>query len=165
LTVGRNPANSNRFPASKNKQKFRKSAWNKTMANHFEFNIRVYIEDTDAGGIVYHANHIRYMERTRTEWLRASGVSHYWHQSDYNFVVHKINVKYMRPILMDDLITVTARVISCKASSFVLQQNIYRGEIMLASGEVELACISADMKPRRLPDEISELIHKELEQD
>jgi len=130
------------------------------MANHFEFNIRVYIEDTDAGGIVYHANHIRYMERTRTEWLRAAGVSHYWHQTDYNFVVHKINVKYMRPILMDDLITVTARVISCKASSFVLQQNIYRGEIMLASGEVELACISAEMRPRRLPDEIRELIQK-----
>jgi len=58
------------------------------MANHFEFNIRVYIEDTDAGGIVYHANHIRFMERTRTEWLRAAGVDHYWHQQDYNFVVH-----------------------------------------------------------------------------
>ncbi len=53
---------------------------NTLMANHFEFNIRVYIEDTDAGGIVYHANHIRYMERTRTEWLRAAGVDHYWHQ-------------------------------------------------------------------------------------
>ena len=51
---------------------------NTLMANHFEFNIRVYIEDTDAGGIVYHANHIRYMERTRTEWLRAAGVDHYW---------------------------------------------------------------------------------------
>ena len=50
------------------------------MPNKFEFNIRVYIEDTEAGGIVYHANHIRFMERTRTEWLRASGVSHYWHQ-------------------------------------------------------------------------------------
>ncbi len=73
--------------------------------------------------------------------LRATGVDHYWHQQDYNFVVHKINVKYSRPILMDDLITVTASVVSCKASSFVLQQNIYRGEIMLASGEVELACI------------------------
>ena len=81
------------------------------MANHFEFNIRVYIEDTDLGGIVYHANHIRYMERTRTEWLRAAGVSQYWQQAEYNFVVHKNNVKYMRPILMDDLITVTARVI------------------------------------------------------
>lgn len=136
------------------------------MANKFEFNIRVYIEDTDAGGIVYHANHIRFMERTRTEWLRASGVDHYWHQKDYNFVVHKINVKYSRPILMDDLITVTASVVSCKATSFVLQQNIYRGEIMLASGEVELACISVDgMRPTRLPEEIRNLILKELGQD
>ena len=135
------------------------------MANQFEFQIRIYIEDTDAGGIVYHANHIRFMERTRTEWLRASGIDHYWHQQDYNFVVHKINVKYSRPICMDDLITVTARILSVKASSFVLQQNIYRGQILLASGEVELACISKDMKPRRLPDEIRELIQHELEQD
>ena len=135
------------------------------MANKFEFKIRIYMEDTDAGGIVYHANHIRFMERTRTEWLRASGVDHYWHQQDYNFVVHKINVKYSRPILMDDLITVTASVVSCEASSFVLQQNIYRGEIVLASGEVELACLGSDMKPRRLPDEIRSLILKELGQD
>ncbi|MFW2077419.1 tol-pal system-associated acyl-CoA thioesterase [Acinetobacter sp. ULE_I010] len=132
------------------------------MANKFEFQIRVYIEDTDAGGIVYHANHIRFMERARTEWLRASGIHHYWHQKDYNFVVHKIALKYSRPILMDDLITVTASVVSCKASSFVLQQNIYRGEIMLASGEVELACLSTAMKPCRIPDEIRDLIQKEL---
>ena len=132
------------------------------MANKFEFQLRVYIEDTDAGGIVYHANHIRFMERARTEWLRAAGIDHYWHQKDYNFVVHKIALKYSRPILMDDLITVTASVVSCKASSFVLQQNIYRGEIMLASGEVELACLSTDMKPRRIPDEIRDLILREL---
>ncbi|MEX5538695.1 YbgC/FadM family acyl-CoA thioesterase, partial [Pseudomonas syringae] len=113
------------------------------------------MEDTDAGGIVYHANHIRYMERTRTEWLRASGIDHYWHQKDYHFVVRGIELKYLKPILMDDLITVTARVISCKAASFVLQQNIYRGEILLATGEVELACLSIDMLPRRLPEEIS----------
>ncbi|WP_151726022.1 tol-pal system-associated acyl-CoA thioesterase [Acinetobacter ursingii] len=135
------------------------------MANLFEFKIRVYIEDTDAGGIVYHANHIRFMERTRTEWLRASGIDHYWHQKDYNFVVHKIALKYMRPIMMDDMITVTASVLSCKVSSFVLQQNIYRGEIMLASGEVELACLNTEMRPRRLPDEIRNLILQELEQD
>ena len=132
------------------------------MANHFEFQIRVYIEDTDAGGIVYHANHIRFMERARTECLRASGIDHYWHQKDYHFVVHKISLKYKRAILMDDLITVTASVVSCKSTSFVLQQNIYRGEIMLASGEVELACISTAMKPLRLPNQIRELIQKEL---
>ncbi len=71
----------------------------------------------------------------------------------------------MRPILMDDLITVTARVISCKAASFVLQQNIYRGEILLASGEVELACLNDKMMPRKLPEQIRDLIRKELEQD
>ncbi len=134
------------------------------MANKFEFNIRIYMEDTDAGGIVYHANHIRFMERTRTEWLRASGIGHYWHQKDYNFVVHKINVKYMRPILMDDLITVTASVVSCKSMSFVLQQNIYRDEILLASGEVELACLNDQMKPCRLPNEIRNLLLEQLGQ-
>ena len=133
------------------------------MQNKFEFPIRIYIEDTDAGGIVYHANHIRFMERTRTEWLRACGIEHYWHQKDYNFVVHKIALKYMRPILMDDLITVTATVVSCKSTSFVLQQNIYRDEIMLAPGEVELACIDANMKPRRLPEEMRALIARHLE--
>ncbi|WP_326518343.1 tol-pal system-associated acyl-CoA thioesterase [Acinetobacter sp. CAAS 2-6] len=135
------------------------------MANLFAFPIRIYMEDTDAGGIVYHANHIRFMERCRTEWLRASGIDHYWHQKDYNFVVHKIAVKYMRPILMDDLITVTASVISCKTASFTLQQHIYRGEILLASGEVELACLNVNMMPCRLPDEIRDLIRKELAQD
>ena len=134
------------------------------MANHFEFNIRVYIEDTDAGGIVYHANHIRFMERARTEWLRSTGIAHYWHQKDYSFVVHQIQVKYVRPILMDDLITVTAHVISCKTASFRLQQNIYRGEILLASGEVELACLNKAMSPRKLPHEIHDLIQKELAQ-
>jgi acyl-CoA thioester hydrolase len=93
------------------------------MANKFEFKIRIYMEDTDAGGIVYHANHIRFMERTRTEWLRASGVDHYWHQQDYNFVVHKINVKYSRPILMDDLITVTASVVSCCNKIFIVVKS------------------------------------------
>ena len=130
----------------------------------FAFNIRVYIEDTDAGGIVYHANHIRFMERARTEWLRTQGIAHYWQQTDYSFVVHKINVKYVRPILMDDLITVTAHVISCKTASFRLQQNIYRGEILLASGEVELACLNKAMSPRKLHHEIHDLIQKELAQ-
>ena len=133
------------------------------MANRFEFNFRIYLEDTDAGGIVYHSNHIRFMERTRTEWLRASGIGDYWSQGLYHFVVHKIALKYFRPILMDDLITVTARVISCKTTSFILQQEIYRGEILLASGEVELACLSKDMHLRRLPEELKAFIHREME--
>lgn len=135
------------------------------MANHFTFPIRVYMEDTDAGGIVYHANHIKYMERTRTEWLRASGFDHYWHQKDYNFVIHEIAVKYHRPILMDDLITVTARVISCKAASFCLQQEIYRDEILLASGSATIACLSKDMRPQKLPEQLHAMILQQVQQN
>lgn len=135
------------------------------MSQPFQFKIRVYIEDTDAGGIVYHANHLRYMERARTEWLRTSGIDHYWHQSEYQFVVRHIGIKYLRPIVMDDLINVTAHVISCKSASFVLQQNIYRGEILLASGEVELACLNQHLTPRKLPEEIIKLIQKDMPQD
>ncbi|MCH4246417.1 MULTISPECIES: tol-pal system-associated acyl-CoA thioesterase [Acinetobacter] len=135
------------------------------MANQFTFPIRVYIEDTDAGGIVYHANHIKYMERTRTEWLRASGFEHYWHQTDYNFVVHEISVKYHRPILMDDLVTVTARVVSCKSASFSLIQEIYRGEILLASGEVTIACLSTDMRPKKLPEKLRAMILEAIQEN
>lgn len=128
------------------------------MVEPFKFPIRVYIEDTDAGGIVYHANHIRYFERARTEWLRAQGVQHYWDQHDYSFVVHEINVQYHKPIFMDNLLSVTVDVSSCKSVSFTLQQNIYRDEILLASASVTLACLDAQLKPRRIPEFIHDLI-------
>lgn len=126
--------------------------------SEFRFNIRVYMEDTDAGGIVYHANHIKYMERTRTEWLRASGFDHYWHQTDYNFVVHQISVKYHRPILMDDLVTVTAKTLLCKTASFTLEQKIYRENELLASGEVVIACLDKNMRPRKLPEQLHQML-------
>lgn len=128
------------------------------MADHFKFPIRVYIEDTDAGGIVYHANHIRYFERARSEWLRAQNVKHYWDQQDYSFVVHQINVHYHKPIFMDDLLHVTVAVSSCKSVSFTLRQNIYRDEILLASATVTLACLDRHLKPRRIPESIHHLI-------
>lgn len=135
------------------------------MTNCFRFPIRVYIEDTDAGGIVYHANHIKYMERARTEWLRAAGFEHYWHQQDFMFVVHALCVKYLKPIVMDDLVTVTTRVVSCKSASFSLIQEIYRDEILLASGEVTLACLSTDMRPKKLPEQLRTMILEQLQEN
>jgi acyl-CoA thioester hydrolase len=130
------------------------------MADPFVFPIRVYIEDTDAGGIVYHANHIRYFERARTEWLRAQGVSHYWDQRDYAFVVHQLSVEYHKPIFMDNLLQVTVEVHSCKSVSFTLRQSIYRDEMRLASATVTLACLDQHLKPRRIPESIHDLIVK-----
>ncbi|MBF7687521.1 tol-pal system-associated acyl-CoA thioesterase [Acinetobacter rathckeae] len=133
--------------------------------NTFWFPVRVYIEDTDAGGIVYHANHLSFMERARTEWLRASGVAHYWHQTDYSFVVRHVDLKYLKPILMDDLVHVGVEVICCKSASLVLQQNIYRGEILLVTGKVELACLNANMAPCRLPQEIKAISQPPVKQN
>ena len=134
------------------------------MANHFEFNIRVILKIRTQVVLftmptIFAIWNVPVLNGSVLLALIITGIK------DYNFVVHKIDVKYMRPILMDDLITVTARVVSCKAASFVLQQNIYRGEILLASGEVELACLSKELVARRLPEEIRDLIRKELEQD
>lgn len=128
------------------------------MTDSFKFPIRVYIEDTDAGGIVYHANHIRYFERVRTEWLRAQHIKHYWNQTDYSFVVHQLNVQYHKPIFMDSLLQVTVEVISCKSASFVVQQHIYHNDDVLASATVTLACLDQHLKPRRIPEFIHHLI-------
>ncbi len=156
----------------------------------FSYPFRVYIEDTDAGGIVYHANHIKYMERTRTEWLRSQGIDHYLlgdkgrdlmatnpdvmkqnlPKSSFSFVVHELQISYHQPALMDDLLIVTIEAVSCGAASFVLLQRIERDDVVngvtkrviVASGKVKLACLNDNLKPRRLPSNIRDLIQTAL---
>ncbi len=152
----------------------------------FSYPFRVYIEDTDAGGIVYHANHIKFMERTRTEWLRSQGIDHYLigdkgsdltatnenlPDSSFSFVVHELQIRYHQPALMDDLLIVTIEAVSCGAASFVLLQRIERDDVVdgltkrviVASGKVKLACLNDDLKPRRLPSNIRALIQTALQ--
>ncbi len=128
----------------------------------FVFPIRVYIEDTDAGGIVYHANHIKFCERARTEWLRAQGIDHYLLDGQFMFVVHRLSIEYRQPARMDDLLQVSIRASRCQSASFTLQQQIHRDGMLLADIEVSLACLGADMRPRRIPDQIRGLIVEAL---
>ncbi len=157
--------------------------------NFFSYQIRVYIEDTDAGGIVYHANHIKYMERVRTEWLRSQGIDHYLARnisthgndirsqaeqnlpnSSFSFVVHQLQITYHQPAVMNDLLIISLQAVSCGAASFVLNQNIEREDIIngvtkrvnIASAHVKLACLNATLKPRRLPSDIRGLIQTAL---
>jgi acyl-CoA thioester hydrolase len=152
--------------------------------NFFSYQIRVYIEDTDAGGIVYHANHIKYMERVRTEWLRSQGIDHYLTadresnaltdqnlpNSSFSFVVHQLQITYHQPAVMDNLLIVSIEAVSCGAASFVLKQHIEREDIVdgvikrvnIASAQVKLACLDAELKPRRLPSNIRDLIQTAL---
>ena len=122
-------------------------------AGEFSVAIRVYIEVTDAGGIVYYVNYLKFMERARTELMRSLGFGkNYIFNHDLMFVVTDVAVHYARPATLDDELRVTARLGRLRGASMVMQQRVLRGAEVLAEGEVTIACVDrAGVKPRRLP--------------
>ncbi|MEZ5813431.1 MAG: tol-pal system-associated acyl-CoA thioesterase [Alphaproteobacteria bacterium] len=117
--------------------------------------IRIYYEDTDAGGVVYHANYIAYGERARAEFLR-----HIGHQSsdlakDFGttFVVKHIEIEYLKPAFLDDLLTVHTSITSLKNSSFTMHHEIQKAGQIIADLHVVLVCVDATaIKPIRIPE-------------
>ena len=123
----------------------------------FTFPVRVYWEDTDAGGVVYYASYLRFLERARSEWLRALGVDQVrlLREERLQFVVVEANVRYHRPAKFDDQLAVSVALESLRGASIVMGQEIRRGaagEELLVSATVRAACLdSASLKPRPLP--------------
>jgi acyl-CoA thioester hydrolase len=118
----------------------------------------VYFEDTDAGGIVYYANFLKFFERCRTEWLRALGVEHtrLAGQAQLQFVVAQLAVDYMRPARLDDELTITARIGEQARSYLVFEQRALRGADLLAQAKVKVACVDTRrLAPARLPAELT----------
>jgi len=121
----------------------------------FSCAIRVYVEDTDAGGIVFYANYLRYMERARTELLRSLGYNKPALFDDLQFVVRKVELLYHQPAVLDDLIDVTALLTKLSRVSFEMEQCIYRDGDLLVEGKVTVACIDAQQKrPKAIPEQI-----------
>ncbi|MCO6419663.1 YbgC/FadM family acyl-CoA thioesterase [Siccirubricoccus sp. KC 17139] len=122
--------------------------------------LRVYFEDTDAGGMAYHANYLRWAERARTESLRAIGLPHQMmiELHDSILVVRRIEVEYWRPARLDDAIVVETRVVAVRGVTLVLDQRMLRegegvGEGPLAALRVELACVDRHgLRPKRIPE-------------
>jgi acyl-CoA thioester hydrolase len=118
------------------------------------YRLRVYYEDTDAAGIVYYANYLRFAERARTEALRDLGVPHAELLREYNlmFVVRRVKVDYLRPARLDDSLEVVTEPVSMRAASMVLRQNVLGPAGSCAALEVELACVPPDgHRPARIP--------------
>lgn len=122
----------------------------------FSLGIRVYIEDTDAGGIVYYVNYLKFMERARTELMRSLGFGKdYIFNHDLMFVVSEVALRYRGPARLDDELTATAAIERLGGASMVLRQRVLRGDEELASGEVTIACVDrGGVKPRRMPPEM-----------
>jgi len=128
---------------------------------NFEHPVRVYWEDTDAGGIVFYANYLKFFERARTEWLRAAGVEQHQLREDTGvmFVVAATTLRYLAPARLDDLLTVTVEPLTHLGNkgraSLVVHQRALRGDTLLCEGEIRIGCVRAeDLKPQRLPDSV-----------
>lgn len=126
------------------------------MQQSFLMSLRVYIEDTDAGEIVYYVNYLKYMERARTEFLRALGYDKPAILSTGQLlVVHSASVNYRRPARLDDLLTVSAVPIKIARSSVTFLQQVFRDEELLCEASIRIACVDASsMKPSALPEDI-----------
>jgi acyl-CoA thioester hydrolase len=122
----------------------------------FALRLRVYYEDTDAGGIVYYANYLKFAERARTEALLALGLSQTDLRERYGvvFAVREAEVRYLAPARLEDQLVVTAEVTRLGGASATLAQEIRRGSELLARCRIELACIREDGRPARLPTEV-----------
>jgi acyl-CoA thioester hydrolase len=125
----------------------------------FEFPIRVYWEDTDAGGIVFYANYLKFFERARTEWLRSLGVSQQSLRADTGgmFVVTDTAVRYLRPAVLDDLLHVSARIETAGRASLTIAQEARcaRDGQLLATGTIRIGWVeAASMSPARIPDNV-----------
>lgn len=123
----------------------------------FDWPVRVYWEDTDAGGIVFYANYLKFFERARTEWLRAAGVEQQRLRDETGlmFVVAATSLRYVAPARLDDLLTITVEPEPAGRASLVVRQRAWRGDTLLAEGEIRIGCVRAiDLKPQRLPDAV-----------
>ena len=135
----------------------------------FRFTLRVYWEDTDAGGVVFYANYLKFFERARTEWLRSLGHEQERLRTEHGtmFVVTDTAVRYRSPARLDDLLDVTVRVQHAGRARMSIQQQVWRRDaqesVLLAEGTIRIGCVSCSdsagtFRPQRIPISISNAI-------
>jgi acyl-CoA thioester hydrolase len=121
---------------------------------------RIYYEDTDCGGVVYHSKYLNFTERARTEMLRSVGINqgNLLQENKIAFVVAEINSKFIKPAKLDDLITVNTKIIDISRATILMEQEIFCNDVLLFSSTVKIACvivIADTFKPSRVPEFIT----------
>jgi acyl-CoA thioester hydrolase len=120
--------------------------------------IKVYYEDTDAGGVVYYGKYLGYLERARTELLAAHGVIvSEFHRNGIYFVVVRVEIDYKRPARLGDIVEITTEVVERRNASMTLKQQVFKDDALLVEALVTFACIDQRGKPIRLPANLREL--------
>jgi acyl-CoA thioester hydrolase len=131
------------------------------LSKPFRLPVRVYYQDTDAGGVVFHAQYLAFMERARTELLNAAGLDIFRMAEERRILilVHEICVKYHQPARLNDLLSATAEVVKMGRASLVFRQRVERGVELLVEADVTLALVDRErMKPARMPPELEQAL-------
>jgi len=134
----------------------------------FSWPTRIYWEDTDAGGVVYHARYVAFMERARTEWMRALGFGQERMRSEHGmvFAVRSMEMDFIRPARLDDALQVSAVLVQCRRASMVFAQQVLRGEEVLLTGQVRIAALDATtFRPRGMDDALMAVLkpHEQIQ--
>ena len=121
-----------------------------------QFELRVYYEDTDAGGIVYYANYLKFFERARTEWLRKIDIHQsFFLEQNVGFVVRKVEMDNLASAKLDDVLVVISEISELKRASLVFQQKIMNNQRVLCTAKVRIACVKLNLaKPCSIPEKI-----------
>ncbi|MBB3192989.1 tol-pal system-associated acyl-CoA thioesterase [Roseateles terrae] len=129
----------------------------------FQHELRIYWEDTDAGGVVFYANYLKFMERARTEWLRALGFEQETmrQQEGLMFVVSDTALRYLSPARLDDWLRVTVNPTEIGRVSLTFDQQVWRGDTLLTEGRIRIGCVDANsLKPARIPARILQCLQR-----
>ena len=128
------------------------------MKKNFIYKVKVYYEDTDAGGIVYYANYLKYFERARTEALLTIGLSNLKIKDKFNslIIVKSCNIEYKKSAYLEDNLTIKSLISSISKTSFVMDQSIYKDDLLIVDAKIHLVFVNEKGKPVRIPGLILE---------
>ena len=129
------------------------------MTKIFEYKFKIYYEDTDAGGVVYYANYLKFIERARSEMINSSGFSNTTLKEKFNlfFIVKYCNIIYRKSAKLDDELIIFSSIVSLSKTSLVMNQDVKRGDELIASAEVCIVAVDLKGKPNKIPDELKNL--------
>ncbi|MBH32677.1 MAG: tol-pal system-associated acyl-CoA thioesterase [Gammaproteobacteria bacterium] len=133
------------------------------MSGNFSYEVRIFYEDTDSGGIVYYANYLKFMERARSELIRELGFTQSSIADKYSlkFVVSRINLNFINPSYLDDIITVNTRISSMKKASIVFEQEIInQNSDRIVEAECQIVCVDNELNVIQIPDNINKALRK-----
>ena len=126
------------------------------MTNSFKYNLKIYYEDTDAGGVVYYANYLKFLERARSEAIYELGYSNIELKKKFGIliIVKSCNIEYKKPAMFEDKLTVFSTINEITKTSFIMKQNIKKNQELIASTDIHLVVVNLDGKPTKIPDDL-----------